>query len=92
MQPPGDEHSTASQKHLREVVASSQSCLVERCDCGTLQISVGPLTFRTRPEMVDELWATLGTALSRLAARDAAASAPSASFMLGAFGRPGGAA
>ena len=42
-------------EHTRELITSSASCLIERCGCGTLQISVGPLTFRRLDEARTEL-------------------------------------
>ncbi len=49
----------------RALLAEGSFCKVECCECGTLHVSLGPLTLRLRVEVVESVWLTLGEALTR---------------------------
>lgn len=50
----------------RSPLAEGPFCKLELCACGTVHLSLGPLTLRLRPEVVESLWTTLGDALGAL--------------------------
>ena len=50
----------------RALLADGPFCKVECCECGTLHVSLGPLTLRLRPEVVESIWVTFGEALARV--------------------------
>jgi hypothetical protein len=47
----------------RVLLAEGPFCKVEGCDCGTIHVSLGPITMRLRMEVVESVWGTLGEAL-----------------------------
>lgn len=49
----------------RALLAEGSFCKIERCECGTMHVSLGPLTLRLRVEVVESVWITLGEALTR---------------------------
>ena len=49
----------------RALLAEGPFCKVESCECGTVHVSLGPMTLRLHPEVVESVWATLGVALGR---------------------------
>lgn len=51
----------------RQTLAHGPHCTVERCECGVLHVTCGPITFRATIEMVEALSATLAEALGRVA-------------------------
>jgi len=54
---------------VRRTIAKGHICTVEECSCGVLHVSLGVLTVRLQAEVVASVWATLGEALERIAAR-----------------------
>jgi hypothetical protein len=50
----------------RRLLASGDTCRVERCSCGTLHVSLGALTLRLEPSVVVDTIATLERALVEL--------------------------
>lgn len=50
----------------RALLAEGSCCKVERCDCGTIHVSLGAITLRLRRDAVESVWFTLGEALGRL--------------------------
>ena len=52
----------------KTLLAEGPFCKVEGCACGTMHVSIGPLTVRLHPDVVEAVWSTLGAAL-RLAGR-----------------------
>lgn len=48
------------------MLAVGDFCSVEGCGCGTLHVSVGPVTLRLRADVVASVWRTLGEALARV--------------------------
>lgn len=52
----------------RTLLASSATCRIERCACGTLHVSLGPMTLRLEREAASDLAVTL---LSAVHAADA---------------------
>lgn len=54
----------------REIVARNATCKVERCSCGMLHVTIGPLTLRFDPGALEEVHRALFDALARLSARD----------------------
>jgi hypothetical protein len=53
----------------RTTLAQGAHCKVERCDCGVLHLTIGPVTFRATPEMTESFLATLSEAVHQLALR-----------------------
>ncbi len=49
----------------KALLAEGPFCKVEACDCGTMHVSLGPITFRLRADVVESIWATLGESLGR---------------------------
>lgn len=47
----------------RALLAEGPFCKVEACECGTMHVSLGPITLRLRADVVESLWVTLGEAL-----------------------------
>lgn len=43
----------------RELLARSETASVERCACGTVHLTIGPLTLRLPPSAVESLASTL---------------------------------
>lgn len=60
----------------RRTLATSEGCKVEECDCGTLHLTLGPVTLRLEREAVKDLHGTLASALERLDAREHRAAMP----------------
>jgi len=56
---------------MRRVVAEGEVTRVERCDCGSCHLTVGPVTLALHPTALAELHRTLGRALGALAAEPA---------------------
>ena len=54
----------------RRTLATSPGCKVEACDCGTLHLTLGPLTLRLERDAVQDLQGTLASALQRMDARE----------------------
>ncbi len=61
----------------RATLAQGSCCKVELCDCGVLHLTVGPVTFRTTPDMTESFLSTLSEAVHQLALRSADAAATS---------------
>jgi hypothetical protein len=55
----------------RQTLAQASHCKVELCDCGVLHLTVGPVTFRTTPDMTESFLATLSEAVQVMALRNA---------------------
>ncbi len=53
----------------RALLADGPFCKVECCECGTIHVSLGPVTLRLRAEVVESIWVTLGEALTRVGVR-----------------------
>jgi hypothetical protein len=66
---PGAENVTL----VREVIACGSVTRLDRCACGDLYLTVGPVTMALHPEALADLSATLGRALDSLARRTRAA-------------------
>jgi hypothetical protein len=49
----------------RMLLAEGAFCRIESCECGTFHVSLGPITLRLRPDVVESVWSTLGEALMR---------------------------
>jgi hypothetical protein len=49
----------------KALLAEGPFCKVEACDCGTMHVSLGPITLRLRADVVESIWGTLGEALGR---------------------------
>jgi hypothetical protein len=49
----------------RVLLAEGPFCKIESCDCGTIHVSLGPITLRLRIDVVESIWGTLGEALGR---------------------------
>lgn len=49
----------------RVLLAEGPFCKVEGCDCGTMHVSLGPITLRLRADVVESVWTTLGESLVR---------------------------
>ena len=49
----------------RALLADGSFCKVECCECGTIHVSLGPMTLRLRADVVESIWVTLGEALTR---------------------------
>jgi hypothetical protein len=47
------------------LLAEGAFCKIEGCECGTFHVSLGPITLRLRPDVVESIWVTLGEALMR---------------------------
>lgn len=47
----------------KTILAQGPFCKVEGCACGTMHVSIGPLTVRLQPDVVESVWSTLGAAL-----------------------------
>jgi hypothetical protein len=62
---PGAENVTL----VREVIACGSVTRLDRCACGDLYLTVGPVTMALHPEALADLSATLGRALDSLARR-----------------------
>jgi hypothetical protein len=60
---PGAENVTL----VREVIACGSVTRLDRCGCGDLYLTVGPVTMALHPEALADLSATLGRALDSLA-------------------------
>jgi hypothetical protein len=52
---------------VREVIASGSVTRLDRCGCGDLYLTVGPITMALHPEALADLSATLGRACAALA-------------------------
>jgi hypothetical protein len=50
---------TESNPCRRELLARSETASVERCACGTVHLTIGPLTLRLPPSAVESLASTL---------------------------------
>jgi hypothetical protein len=61
--PPEVEHLTL----VREVIASGSVTRLDRCRCGDLYLTVGPITLALHPDALADLSATLGRACAALA-------------------------
>ena len=59
---PGAENVTL----VREVIASGSVTRLDRCGCGDLYLTVGPITMALHPEALADLSATLVRALNNL--------------------------
>lgn len=51
----------------KTLLAEGPFCRVEGCACGTMHVSIGPLTVRLAHDVVESLWETLRVALERAA-------------------------
>jgi hypothetical protein len=51
----------------RTLLAETPQCRIERCHCGVLHLTVGPLTFRTTPDVLQSLASAAADALGSLA-------------------------
>jgi hypothetical protein len=60
----------------REILAQGPICQIEQCECGTVHVTIGPLTFRAHGEAIVSLWTTLGEAVHRLSAQRSGVRAP----------------
>jgi hypothetical protein len=60
---------------VREVIAAGAVTRVDRCPCGDLYLTVGPITMGLHPEVLAELSATLGRAMAMLGCRSRVAGA-----------------
>lgn len=49
----------------RALLAQGPFCKVESCECGTVHVSLGPMTLRLHVDVVESVWGTLGEALMR---------------------------
>jgi hypothetical protein len=49
----------------RVLLAEGPFCKVESCECGTIHVSLGPITLRLRVDVVESVWMTLGEALTQ---------------------------
>jgi hypothetical protein len=43
----------------RQTLATGQHCQIERCACGVVHLTVGPITVRVPPTLLGDLFATL---------------------------------
>ena len=50
----------------RTLLAETTHCRIERCRCGVLHLTVGPLTLRTTPEVLRSLGHAASDALATL--------------------------
>lgn len=50
----------------RELLAQGAYCTIEQCVCGTVHVTIGALTFRVVPEIIDSIRATFEEAAERL--------------------------
>ncbi|MBX3206337.1 MAG: hypothetical protein KF764_14790 [Labilithrix sp.] len=65
----------------RVLLAEGPYCKVEGCDCGTMHVSLGPITLRLRAEVVESVWRTLDESLVRFGrARERVTRAPRERF------------
>ncbi len=64
-------HPSVRHQCERSRLAKSSVAAVDICDCGMMQLHVGALTLRLAPCALSELLATLGEAVTELAAREA---------------------
>jgi hypothetical protein len=55
---------------VREVIAAGTVTRLDRCGCGDLYLTVGPITMAIHPEALADLSATLGRAFAALAAAE----------------------
>jgi hypothetical protein len=55
----------------RSTLAQGAHCKIELCDCGVLHLTIGPVTFRTTPDMTESFLSTLTEAVQRLGSRAA---------------------
>jgi hypothetical protein len=51
----------------RTLLAETPQCRIERCNCGVLHLTIGPLTFRTTPDVLQAIAETTGNALGMMA-------------------------
>ncbi len=56
----------------RSLLASGSTCRIEQCACGTLHVTLGPLTLRLEPEAAADVAETLRAGLRSLAPPGAA--------------------
>jgi hypothetical protein len=71
----------------RAVLAQGPHCRIELCHCGTLHVTVGPVTFRTSAEVAGALLGVLADALGRMPDKDT--SAPTRAGWPLVAGKPG---
>ncbi|XXF75852.1 hypothetical protein P2318_22690 [Myxococcaceae bacterium GXIMD 01537] len=55
---------------IRKTLSDSPGCRVEVCGCGTLHLTMGPLTLRMERGALEDLQNTLATALGALETRE----------------------
>lgn len=65
-------HNTCAPR--RELLAQGDFCTIEQCVCGTIHVTIGALTFRVVPELIDSIRATFEEAADRLIDGESAAS------------------
>jgi hypothetical protein len=52
----------------RRLLAETPQCRIERCGCGVLHLTIGPMTFRTTPDVLAALAHAASDANATLAA------------------------
>jgi hypothetical protein len=50
----------------RALLVDSSHCRIERCRCGVLHVTIGPLTFRTTPDILAAIASATSSALGAL--------------------------
>lgn len=54
----------------RELVASGPYCSIEQCECGTLHVTLGALTIRVTPDVLESIGITIREAQEHIELRD----------------------
>jgi hypothetical protein len=67
--------SPACEPH-RTRLAEGPVSTVDQCSCGVLHVSLGALTIRLQPDVVESIWLTLGQAIQQLSAQKSAGLLP----------------
>ncbi|HEY0250708.1 MAG TPA: hypothetical protein VGC41_04245 [Kofleriaceae bacterium] len=65
----------------RDILASSDFALVERCNCGAVHLTIGAVTLRLAPSAIAELAETLADAATALVIDRARLSPPTAEIL-----------
>ena len=61
----------------RELIAQGPFCSIEQCMCGTLHVTIGALTIRLAPEVIESIGTTFREATEHVILRSERASAVS---------------
>jgi hypothetical protein len=66
----GRQHDGGQEREPREVLASGTVSRIERCGCGSLYLTLGPVTMAVHPEAMMDLSETLAKAAAILTAAE----------------------